>query len=53
LSIPASFFSSECAFSAGITISKWPNRLKGDIVEALQVLKPPTRQKEMFRAPPP
>src|SRR6266508_1773418 len=32
--------SSECAFSAaGITISKWQNRLKGDIIEALQCLK--------------
>ena len=36
----ASFVSSERAFSgAGITISKRRNRLKGDIVEALQVLK--------------
>jgi hypothetical protein len=32
--------SSECAFSlAGITINKHCNRLKGDIVEALQCLK--------------
>ena len=36
----ASSISSECAFSsAGITISKWRNRLKGDIVEVLQILK--------------
>ena len=36
----ASSVSSERAFSsAGITISKRRNRLKGDIVEALQILK--------------
>ena len=36
----ASSVSSECAFSsAGITLSKRRNRLKGDIVEALQCLK--------------
>jgi len=36
----ASSISSERAFSsAGITISKRCNRLKGDIVEALQILK--------------
>ncbi len=36
----ASSVSSERAFSsAGITISKRRNRLKGDIVEALQFLK--------------
>ena len=36
----ASSVSSECAFSsAGITISKHRNRLKPDIVEALQFLK--------------
>ncbi|KAG5650903.1 hypothetical protein H0H81_010591 [Sphagnurus paluster] len=36
----ASSVSSECAFSAaGITISKCRNRLKGDIVEALEILK--------------
>ena len=36
----ASLVSSERAFSAaGITISKWHSRLKGDIVEALQCLK--------------
>lgn len=36
----ASSVSSECSFSsAGITISKRHNRLKGDVVEALQCLK--------------
>jgi hAT family C-terminal dimerisation region len=36
----ASSVSSEHAFSsAGITLSKWRNQLKGDIVEALQCLK--------------
>ena len=36
----ASSISSEWAFSvAGITISKWQNWLKGDIVEALEFLK--------------
>ncbi|EMD38907.1 hypothetical protein CERSUDRAFT_63835 [Gelatoporia subvermispora B] len=40
LAIMATSVSSERAFfSAGITITKWRNRLKGDIVEALQVLK--------------
>ena len=40
LAIMASSVSSECAFSsAGITLSKRRNRLKGDIVEALQCLK--------------
>ena len=40
LAIMASSVSSERAFSsAGITISKRRNRLKADIVEALQVLK--------------
>ena len=40
LAIMASSVSSEQAFSsAGITISKRRNRLKGDIVEALQCLK--------------
>ncbi|KIJ48977.1 hypothetical protein M422DRAFT_103461, partial [Sphaerobolus stellatus SS14] len=40
LPIRASSVSSERAFSAaGITISKRCNCLKGDIVEALQVLK--------------
>ncbi|KAJ6602899.1 hypothetical protein B0H10DRAFT_1822964, partial [Mycena sp. CBHHK59/15] len=42
------------AFSAGgITISKRRNRLKGDIVEALQILKSLFKAKDMFRAPPP
>ena len=36
----ASSVSSECTFSsAGITISKQCNRLKGDVVEVLQCLK--------------
>jgi hypothetical protein len=40
LAIMTSLFSSEWAFSsAGITISKCHNHLKGDIVEALQFLK--------------
>ena len=40
LAIMASSVSSEHAFSsAGITLSKRCNRLKGDIVEALQCLK--------------
>ena len=40
LAIMASSVSSERAFSsAGITLSKRHNRLKGDIVEALQCLK--------------
>lgn len=40
LGIQASSVSSERAFSsAGITITKRRNRLKGDIVEAIQVLK--------------
>jgi hypothetical protein len=40
LAIVASSVSSERAFSsAGITITKRRNRLRGDIVEALQVLK--------------
>ncbi|KIJ35874.1 hypothetical protein M422DRAFT_103474, partial [Sphaerobolus stellatus SS14] len=40
LPIMASSVSSERAFSAaGITITKRRNRLKGDIVEALQVVK--------------
>ncbi|KAJ7618374.1 hypothetical protein B0H17DRAFT_1152317 [Mycena rosella] len=41
------------AFSAGgITISKRRNKLKGDIVEALQVLKSLIKVKDMFYAPP-
>ena len=40
LAIMASSVSAERAFSsAGITITKRRNRLKGDIVEALQILK--------------
>jgi hAT family C-terminal dimerisation region len=40
LSIVASSISSECAFSqSGITISKHCNRLKSDIVKALQCIK--------------
>ncbi|EIM79845.1 uncharacterized protein STEHIDRAFT_25324, partial [Stereum hirsutum FP-91666 SS1] len=40
LAIMASSVSSERAFSsAGLTITKLRNRLQGDIVEALQVLK--------------
>ena len=40
LSIMSSSVSSERAFSqGGITISKWRNRLKGDIVEMLQCVK--------------
>ena len=36
----ASSVPSEAAFSStGITIVKWHNRLKGDVIEALQVLK--------------
>lgn len=36
----ASSVSSECAFSsAGITLSKNCNQLKGDVIEALQCLK--------------
>ena len=40
LAVMASSVSSECAFSsAGITVSKRRNQLKGDIVEALQCMK--------------
>jgi len=46
----ASSVSSERAFSAaGITISKRRNRLKGDIVEALQFLKCMIRRDLLFR----
>lgn len=46
LAIMASSVSSERAFSsAGITITKRRNRLKGDVVEALQFLKCYYRQK--------
>lgn len=50
LSIMASSVSSERAFSqGGITISKRRNRLKGDIVEALQCLKCSLRHDLLFR----
>ena len=53
LAIMASSVSSECAFSsAGITISKRQNRLKVDIVEALQFLKCLIQQDLVFRADP-
>ncbi|KAG6840089.1 hypothetical protein H0H93_004795, partial [Arthromyces matolae] len=49
----ASSVSSERAFSsAGITISKRRNRLKGDIVEALQFLKCSIHKKLLFREDP-
>lgn len=50
----ASSVSSERAFSqGGITISKRRNRLKGDIVEALQCLKCALRHDLLFREPAP
>jgi hypothetical protein len=53
LAVMASSVSSERAFSsAGITISKRRNRLKGDIVEALQCLKCMIHQNLMFRFDP-
>jgi hypothetical protein len=46
--------SSERAFSqGGITISKRRNRLKGDIVEALQCIKCAIRHDLLFREPAP
>ncbi|KAF5314033.1 hypothetical protein D9611_006951 [Ephemerocybe angulata] len=52
LAIMASSVSSERAFSAaGITISKRCNRLKKDIVEALQILKSLLQKDLMFREP--
>ncbi|KAJ7809562.1 ribonuclease H-like domain-containing protein, partial [Mycena olivaceomarginata] len=52
LAIMASSVSSERAFSsAGITISKRRNRLKGDLVEALQVLKCLMCRELLFREP--
>ena len=52
LAIMASSVSSERAFSAtGITISKHRNRLKGDIVEALQFLKCLLHRDLLFREP--
>ncbi|EMD31003.1 hypothetical protein CERSUDRAFT_69644 [Gelatoporia subvermispora B] len=45
LAIMATSVSSKRTFSsAGITITKWRNRLKGDIVEALQLLKSALRK---------
>lgn len=53
LSIMASSVSSERAFSAaGITISKRRNKLKGDIVEALQCLKCMYNNDLIFREAP-
>ena len=53
LAIMASSVSSERAFSsAGITISKRRNRLKGDIVEALQCLKCMIHKNLIFRFDP-
>jgi hAT family C-terminal dimerisation region len=50
----ASSVSSERAFSAaGITISKRRNRLKADVVEALQFLKCLIRKELLFREPQP
>ena len=50
----ASSVSSEHAFSqGGITISKRRNRLKGDIVEALQCVKCALRHDLLFREPGP
>src|SRR5271156_214992 len=50
LAIMASSISSERAFSAaGITISKRHNRLKEDIVEALESLKALTHREILFR----
>jgi hypothetical protein len=54
LSIMASSVSSERAFSqGGITITKHRNRLKGDIVEALQCFKCALRHNLLFRTPGP
>jgi hypothetical protein len=50
----ATSVSSERAFSqGGITISKHRNRLKGDIVEALQCIKCAIRSDLLFREPAP
>jgi hypothetical protein len=50
----SSSVSSERAFSqGGITISKRRNRLKGDIVEALQCVKCAMRHDLLFREPAP
>jgi hAT family C-terminal dimerisation region len=54
LSIMSSSVSSERAFSqGGITITKRRNRLKGDIVEALQCAKCAIRHDLLFREPAP
>jgi hypothetical protein len=54
LAIMAASVSSERAFSqGGITITKHRNRLKGDIVEALQCVKCSIRLDLIFRAPAP
>lgn len=54
LSIMGSSVSSERAFSsAGITISKRRNRLKGDVVEALQFIKCLLRKELIYREPQP
>jgi len=54
LSIMAASVSSERAFSqGGITISKRRNRLKGDIVEALQCVKCSLRNELIFQEPGP
>jgi hypothetical protein len=53
LAVMASSISSEQAFSsAGITISKHRNRLKGDIIEALQCLKCMIQKHLIFRHDP-
>lgn len=50
----SSSVSSERAFSqGGITITKLRNRLKGDIVEALQCVKCAIRHDLLFQEPPP
>jgi hypothetical protein len=54
LSIMSSSVSSERAFSqGGITVTKRRNRLKGDIVEALQIVKCSIRHDLLFREPGP
>jgi hypothetical protein len=54
LSVMSASVSSERAFSqGGITISKRRNRLKGDIVEALQCVKCLLRRDLLFREPGP
>ena len=50
----ASSVSSECAFlAAALTITKRHNRLKGDIIEAIQVLRMLYNHDLMFREPAP